>query len=188
MAVLVSHDVPLREWPALGAEALCQLLKEADVEIDLLVVRAIEGSHRGFGEAARALGRVGIENSLRREIGIAAARELVGPILLDAVDETNDAAVVALVGIGTSLAILHRGRAVDGGVRPPVVGKWIHTEQQRDDQDDESEPAASDDDRTAETAAGSAASALVFDLRRIEGRVASECHARTQPQLGGQAA
>src|SRR5207244_10595811 len=66
MAVLVSHDVSLREWPALGAEALRQLLEEADVEIDLLVVRAIEGSHRGFGEAARALGRVGIENGLRR--------------------------------------------------------------------------------------------------------------------------
>src|SRR5205085_3866940 len=125
--------------------------------------------------------RIGEENGLRREIGVAAARELVGPILLDAVNETDDAAVLALVGVGAGLAILHGRRVVDRRIRAAVVGKRIDAEEQRDDQDDDADPSASDDDRTTQTTAGSAAaSALIFDLRWIEGRVAAKCHVRTE--------
>src|SRR5438309_8759 len=107
VAVLVGDDVALREGPALRAEALRQLLEEADVEIDLLVVGAVERTHRSLGEPAGALRRVGVEDGLRREIRVASARELVAPILLDAVDETDDAAIVALVRVGPGLAVLH---------------------------------------------------------------------------------
>ena len=37
MAVLVGEDVGLRERAALGAEAVAQVVEEAEVEVDLLV-------------------------------------------------------------------------------------------------------------------------------------------------------
>src|SRR5207245_6806243 len=96
MAVLVRDDVALRERAALRAETLLQFLKEADVEVDLLVVRTVEGTHRGLGETARALRVPGVNHRLRRQVRLAAARELATPIFLDAVDEADDAAVIAL--------------------------------------------------------------------------------------------
>src|SRR5438094_10204544 len=50
VAVLVGDDVPLGERAALRAEALRQFLEEAQVEVDLLVLRAIERAHRGLDE------------------------------------------------------------------------------------------------------------------------------------------
>src|SRR2546422_4660905 len=65
VAVLVGHDISLRERPALRAEALGQILEEAQVEIDLLVIGAIEGSARGLREAARTLRRARVQDGLR---------------------------------------------------------------------------------------------------------------------------
>src|SRR5436309_3421418 len=108
MAVLVRDDVALRERAALRAETLLQFLKEADVEVDLLVVRTVEGTHRGLGETARALRVPGVDHRLRRQVRLAAARELATPMFLDAVDEADDAAVIALVRIRAGLAVLER--------------------------------------------------------------------------------
>ena len=66
VAVLVSHDVPLRERTALRAELLGELREEGDIEVHLLVVWAIERSHGRLRHPARALDRVGEENGLRR--------------------------------------------------------------------------------------------------------------------------
>ena len=66
VAILVGDDVPLGERPALRAEPLRQFLEEAQVEVDLFVLGAIERAHRGLGESSRTLRRVGVEDGLRR--------------------------------------------------------------------------------------------------------------------------
>src|SRR3989442_15071361 len=97
MAVLVSDYVALRERTALRAESLLQLLEEAQVEVHLLVFGAVEGTHRGLRQTARALSVSGVDHGLRGQVRLAAPRELVAPILLDAVDEAHDAAVATAV-------------------------------------------------------------------------------------------
>src|SRR5438270_9516443 len=109
-------------------------------------------------------------------MGVAAARDLIAPIFLDAVDETDDAAVVALVGIGAGLAVLYRRRAIDRRTRRGVVGERIHAEQERHDQDDKPDAAAADDDRSADAASESAASSLIFDLRGVKRRATTKRH------------
>ena len=55
--VLVREDVRLRERTALRAEPSLQLLEEPEVDVDLLVRGAVEGTHvGGRGPAARAGG------------------------------------------------------------------------------------------------------------------------------------
>src|SRR5207302_5858116 len=175
VAVLVGHNVSLREGPALRAKALRQLLKEGGVEIDLLIVGAIEGSHRSLRETTCALRGPREQHGPGRQIGLAAARELVAPILLDTVDETDDPAILAFVRVRAGLTILHRRRAIDRRSRPGVVRERIHAEEERDDKDDQPDPAASDDDRPTQTTT----SALILDLRRIERLVPAKRHVST---------
>lgn len=65
VAVLVGDDISLRERSALRPEPLAQVLEEAEVEVDLLVIGAIERSARGLREPARTLRRAGVQNGLR---------------------------------------------------------------------------------------------------------------------------
>src|SRR5207247_3578905 len=92
MAVLVRDDVALRERAALRAETLLQFLKEADVEVDLLVIWTVEGTHRGLGETARALRVAGVDHRLRRQVGLAAAGERVALRLVNATAAADQAA------------------------------------------------------------------------------------------------
>src|SRR5919204_6473530 len=149
MAVLVRDDVPLRERTALRPEPLRQVLEEADVEVDLLVLGAVEGPHRGLRQAARALRGAGVKDGLRWEIGVAAPRELAAPVFLDAVDEADDAAVVTLVRVGAGLALLERGGSLDGRGAGEIFER-VRSEEQRDDEDEKADPAATHDDRPAE--------------------------------------
>src|SRR6185503_4787232 len=180
VAVLVRDDISLGEGAALRAEPRVQLLEEADVEVNLLVIGAIEGTHRSLREPARALRRTSEQHSLRGQIGLAAARELIAPVFLDAVDKADDAAIVSLVGVRAGLAFLHRWRAAHRRGCAGVVGQRIHAEKERHDEDDQAEPAAANDDRTTHATAESTAPALVFYLRRIELLIPAECHVRTQ--------
>ena len=55
VAVLVGDHVALGERPALGAELVVQLVEEAEVEIDVLVGRAVERPDLGRRGAAAGL-------------------------------------------------------------------------------------------------------------------------------------
>src|SRR5688572_8772181 len=113
MPVLVRDDVALRERPALRAKAL-HVAEEADVEIDLLIERAVERAHRRARGAALRLHLPGEEDRLRGLVARAAPSELVRPVLLDAVHEADDAAVVAGVRVRAGLALGRGLLAVDG--------------------------------------------------------------------------
>src|ERR1700704_5055756 len=114
MPVFVSDHVPLGEWTALRAEARLKLIEEADVEIDLLVVRTVEGAGRRARGATRGLGVAGKDHGGRRCVRRAASSvELVAPVFLHAVHEADDATVRALVGVRTGTTVLHRLGAFD---------------------------------------------------------------------------
>src|SRR6185503_17827247 len=93
MTVFVRDDVALGERAALRAELRLQLIEEADVEIDLLVIRAIERTGGRAGRAARRLRVSGEEHGRGWVVrGGAPPVELVAPVPLHAVDEAHDAA------------------------------------------------------------------------------------------------
>ena len=70
VAVLVGNHVGLGERPALGPEARLQLSEEAEIDVDLLVGRAVERPHlRARGAAAR-LHRVREEDGLRGRVAL----------------------------------------------------------------------------------------------------------------------
>src|SRR5438093_6096985 len=126
MPVLVRDDVGLRERTALRPEARLQLLKEADVEIDLLVIRTVEGSGRGARRAAGSFRVPAEDHRSRRRIRRPAPRELVAPVLLHAVDEADDTAVLALVRVHAGPTVLDRLNALDrrlGGRRVDHAGR-----------------------------------------------------------------
>jgi hypothetical protein len=78
---------------------------------------------------------------------------------LHAPDETDDAAVVAAIGVRSGLAfgrrrpVLDRRRCVDSLEQR----RRIHAEEQRCDEDHDADPASTDEERPAHTA-------TVFDL------------------------
>ncbi len=84
MAVLVADDVRLCERPALRAELRTQLLEEAEVEVDLLVTRAVERPDRGAGGTAAGLRTAAEQLRARRAVALPAAGEGVPPVGLDA--------------------------------------------------------------------------------------------------------
>ena len=171
VAVLVGDHVSLGERPALRAEGRPKIVEEADVEVDLAILRAIEGPLRAGCVAAARLSRAGEEHRARRVIGLPAAREFVAPVLLDAVDESDDSAVRTFVRVRAGLAVLHRRSAVDRLIWSRVVGEGIHAEEERGDEDEDADAAASDEDRSTNSAA-----AGVLYLTWIERCVASERH------------
>ena len=62
VAVLVREHVGLRKRPALGAEPRLQLVEEAEIDVDLLVGRAVERADLRARVAAPRLHRVGVES------------------------------------------------------------------------------------------------------------------------------
>ena len=79
---LVGDDVGAREV-ARRAEALAELAEELEVEIHLPVRRAVEGTDRGAGLAARGVDRPAEEHQARRLVGPAALLEEPTPGVLD---------------------------------------------------------------------------------------------------------
>jgi hypothetical protein len=99
------HDVAFGQGSAAGAEPRLQILKEAEVDIDLLIGWAIEGANLRRGDAAAGGDLVAVNDRLGRPVLLATLGELARPELLDAVDVADDAAVLLLVGIGTGGAL-----------------------------------------------------------------------------------
>ena len=66
--VLVGDHVGLRERPALGAEARAEVVEEPQVDVDVLVGRAVERAHGRRGSAAAALDGVGEEHGASRRV------------------------------------------------------------------------------------------------------------------------
>ena len=106
VAVLVRHDISLGQRPALRAETLLELVVEPQVQVDMRIERTVE---RPDGRRGGPAGRVHAaveEHGIGRLVGGSTLGECVGPVVLDAVDEANDAAVLALVGVLAGLALL----------------------------------------------------------------------------------
>ena len=97
VAVLVGDHVGLDERGVRGAEARCQLVEEAEVDVHELVGRAVERPHVGAREAAPRLYLVREEDGVDVLVLLAAPLEDAAPEALDAVHDADDAAVVALV-------------------------------------------------------------------------------------------
>ena len=125
VAVLVREHVGLGEGAAARAEAVAQLVEEAEVDVDGLVGRAVERADVRGGDAAAGLRLAGEE--ARRRLAVAVDR--VAPVRLHRVDDGDDAAVLALVGVAAGAARLRqvarrRGRPsvplpIDSGSDPP---------------------------------------------------------------------
>src|SRR5437868_13758663 len=95
VSVFVRHHVRLRERATLRAELRSEVLEEREIEIDLLVVRAIERSDLRRRRAAAGLRRTREEDGGGWLVGLAARLEFALPVVLDAVHEADDAAVIA---------------------------------------------------------------------------------------------
>ena len=174
MAVLVRDDVALRKRAAPRAEARAQLVEEREVEVHLAVTRTVEGAFGRARDPAARIDCAGVDDGVRRKIGVPAPVELRAPVLLDAVDKADDAAVGAPVRVRSRAALLHGRHALDR-TRRDVSGEWIDAEEERGDEDEQADPAAPDQDRTAHAASPP----CVLDLRRIEARAVVESHARS---------
>ena len=99
MPVLVRDHVRPREGPALRAEAGLQLLEEAEVDVDLVVARAVERSDRRRRAAARGADAAVEEVGARWLVGQAGAGEGVGPVPVEGVDDGHHLAVELRVGL-----------------------------------------------------------------------------------------
>ena len=143
MPVLVREDVRLGERAALGAELRLQLVEEAEVDVDVAVGRAVERPDGGRRDAAA--GRdLPVEEPRPR--GLVVAQRL-RPVRLDAVDDGDDAAVLALVRVLARAALLRelgvrRSRADRlAGERAelaeaPALARDHEVEDEHDDPDD----------------------------------------------------
>src|SRR5207247_2756399 len=77
VSVLMRNHVAFGERTAPRAKSLAQLLKEADVEVHVLVCGAIERPHLRARRTAAPLDVAGEEHGLRQLVRGAPARELV---------------------------------------------------------------------------------------------------------------
>ena len=148
VAVLVGEDVRLGERAALGAELRLQLVEEPEVDVDVLVVRAVERPDRGRRATAAGLDRPVEEARGRRLV----APERLVPVRLDAVDAGEDPTVLALVRVLARLALLREvARRLARPDRLPVeraeVAEAASTaeEHEREDDEENDDPAAAAD-------------------------------------------
>ncbi len=105
MADLVGEDVGLGEV-ALYAEAVLQLLIEVEVDINLLVARAVEGTHLRQPHAASRAHAAGEQHQRGIAIALAIAAEDVAPDILG-VGENDGHEALEIVFAG-GLRTLHR--------------------------------------------------------------------------------
>ena len=180
VAVLVRHDVSLGQRPALGAEALLELVVEPEVEVDVGVERTVERPDGRRGGSAGRVHPAVVEHGVGRLVGGATLGEGVGPVVLDAVDEADDPAVLALVGVLAGLALLGQLGAVlvgdEARVRDAGQRAGISAEQQVGEQQDDADAAASEGD-----AAGATDTTTVEDLAWVESSVGIEDHGGRAP-------
>src|SRR5262249_36093150 len=106
MAVFMRDDVALGERARRRAEAALELVEEAEVDPDPLVVRAVERPDLGRRGAAARLDRTAEERCLGRHVRLTGRLELRRPVGLDAVHVGDDPAVVTGVRVGPGLAVL----------------------------------------------------------------------------------
>src|SRR5436190_889380 len=192
--------VRLDERRHVHAEAQLQLVEEAEVDVDQLVLGAVERSDLRGGDAAAGLRLIAEQNGVDVGVRLVAALEDAVPELLHAVDDADDAAVVTLVRVFarvtarqvrrrvhlTWLSALPHGLLVERReLAQPVPRAAVgeQRDQQPDDQPDEPEATATD-----RHAAGPAHATApeVGDLSGVEGCVASEPHwASLLPRTGG---
>ncbi len=183
--VLVREDVGLCERTTLGPEPCLELLEEPEVDVDLLVRRAVEGTDVGGRRTAAGARRVGEEHRHGGAISV----QSPGPVRLDAVHGPDQTAVPALLGVLAGLALIddfallllstsrHAVERLEGAqidVPPAENGD------QQDD-DDPDDPCTATDSYSA-TAATAAHAAAVFDLRGVELRPFPEVHGALIPK------
>src|SRR5687767_3509240 len=89
MSELVRDHVGLREV-ARRTEALMKRRKESEIEINLLVERAVERPHRRLARAATRLHVVAEKHQLRLTVLAAVLREYLGPDSLGVVEHERD--------------------------------------------------------------------------------------------------
>ena len=175
MAVLMRHDVSLRQRPALRAEALLELVVEPEVEVDVRVERAVERPDRRRGGSAGRVHPAVEQHGVGRLVRGATLGERVGPVVLDAVDEADDAAVLALVGVLARPALLGQLVAVLVGDEARVADARQHAgisaEENICQQQDDADAAAPEGD-----AAGATDPTPVEDLAWIEASIGLEDH------------
>src|SRR5438093_735884 len=169
VAVLMRDDVALRERPRARAELRAEIGEEADVEVHLLVVGAVERTHRRNGGATGRLRRAAEEHGRRRRVRRTTPWQLRLPIRLHRVDEADDAAVVAPVRVGAGLTLRGR-RAVLHGARGRRVDRIedrarIDAEEHRSEQDHDRGTTA-DHDTAAERARDGLEAGQVDALQR----------------------
>jgi hypothetical protein len=98
VSLFVGEDVSLGERAALRPEPGAELLEEPQVDVDILIGRAVERAHLGRRRAAPGLGLAAEEH--RRHHRVAAKR--LRPVGLDAVHVSDDPAVLRSLGIRTA--------------------------------------------------------------------------------------
>ena len=99
MAHLVGDDVRLREVPR-RSEALVELPEEREVDVDLAVLRTVEGPHRRLTHAARRRRRLAEQHEPRRRVASARVREDPPPGVLRVREDHRDELAL---GIGARL-------------------------------------------------------------------------------------
>ena len=103
MTDLVRHHVGAGEF-ALRAEPAAQFIEEAEIEVHLLVGRAVERTHRRLGRAAAGAGHVPEQHQLRLPVlGAGFAEHRIPDIFRIGEDDADE---VLLLGFGGRL--LHR--------------------------------------------------------------------------------
>src|SRR4051794_2247978 len=170
VTVLVRQHVRLGERSAARAELGAEDIEEPEVDVHVLVDRAIERADVAARAAAARVRRAREEDGL----GDLVLRERLRPEALHAVDDANDAAVLARVRIGAGAAAL-------GEVGRRLHGACCTTAAERLDQDegnDNQEPyaAPADRHRPSRHAHARAGTAAVLDLRRVEPGVLAKAH------------
>ena len=148
VADLVGDDVGLGELAGC-AQALLEHLVEAQVDVDLLVVRAVERPHRRLALAARRRPAAREEDELRRLVGPARLAEDVGPDDLGAAQDLRDELRAGIVGRRR-----RRGALLLDDLAAAVAAAHHAEQRQRIDAED---PAG--DDRHREAAEADAAAA-----------------------------
>ena len=172
--------------PPSRAELRLKLVEEAEVDVDVAVVRTVERPDRGRRPAASGLDRA-VEEARRRRL--VAAERLV-PVRLDAVDARQDPAVLALVRVRSGLALLRevaRGlRRARRSDRRASRGRRGHRRRPRNmkasDDEQHDDPAAAAELERNSAGQTASATAVVLDLRGIELRVLAKPHGANLPR------
>src|SRR3954447_16718809 len=115
VAVLVGQHVGVDERATFGAEPGLQVVEEAQVDVDQLVARAVEGPRAAGRATAGGLHGAGEEH---RVGGLVGGAQRLAPVVLDRVDVGDDRALDGVVRVADRLAGLLQRGVVGGLARP----------------------------------------------------------------------